>query len=557
MTDSTRTALDRVGALARLPRGFHALDGMRKVDAILSLDDPESFVHGLSADVLFLLLHDIGVTDCLELVALTTPEQRLVFADIDCWRGESFQPDRFDEWLDLLTAADHDVVVETVGQADPELLVSYVLEKVVTIFDRTEEDSIQEHEQIYNLLYTPDRDFVLVLPPEATEGDEAVKNLGRLIDLLYRFDPVFARAIVMSARIGLPTENVELAAHFRRGRLADLGFPEPGDAHELYAPIRVETVRAQIEAQPRPSVPEFGERLAWGLVRRPSREMAFLDACLERAEQVERIGRDIGYCVNRAVVASPEGILLRNVERVQSIADRVRATIGLGLEYLADGEVEVGARLLDAAWAMQLFQTGHALAADLRRRGRALQSRARGLLPQALEPTLEALEGHPQPQLALADGRTQPFRSLAQIHQVGGLLGRQEELCDAFERAFGFTLEQYERHDFTGIGEDDRLFITLETLARTLLAHVAAGRDPSFEPLDPSDLPSVLSRLHELPALAKDLATRVGQGADRVLPAAAASLVEALQGLPLDGPLDGRFLSGGLLLVRGLAETGT
>jgi hypothetical protein len=80
----------RNGALSYLPEGFHRLNGTRKVDAILSLEEPESFIQDLAPDAFYLLVQDIGSTDCTELLLLSSLEQRQVFSDIECWQAGEF-----------------------------------------------------------------------------------------------------------------------------------------------------------------------------------------------------------------------------------------------------------------------------------------------------------------------------------------------------------------------------------------------------------------------------------------------------------------------------------
>ena len=85
-----------------------------------------------------------------------------------------------------------DEAADTVAGMDPELLVNYLLLHAHTILDRTEEDDIHAYENAWNLVWTPDRDFVLVMAADLDE--EVTGRVRRLLELMYRRDLVAARA---------------------------------------------------------------------------------------------------------------------------------------------------------------------------------------------------------------------------------------------------------------------------------------------------------------------------------------------------------------------------
>ena len=215
----------RARALRRLPDNFQRLSGSAKINAILDLSDPESFIRKLAPDSLYLLLREIGVEDCLDLIPMTTPEQRQAFVDLDVWRGAELDTGELDSWLAILSAAGGEqLVVDTVSDLDPELLVDYLLHHAVIVLDRTEEDEIEAYEQHYIHLRTPDQDFVIVLPP--TEEDE-VSRVTRMVDALYRGGLKRARDLMFACKTGLRLENEELAYRFRTGLT------------QIYQPMRV------------------------------------------------------------------------------------------------------------------------------------------------------------------------------------------------------------------------------------------------------------------------------------------------------------------------------
>ena len=438
----------RSGALAQLPPNFHELSGAKKVDAILDIADCGDFVAALAPDEFYLLVTDIGREDSSDLLMLSTTEQRQALLDIDCWRSSELDLGLFDEWLDVLAAASIDVLVDTVKGLDPELVVTYLMSNVHAIFNRMEEMEIEQYESNWDLHWTPDLDFVLVLGVGAAD-DETFAHLKRMVDLIYRIDLPFARALMFSCKAGFLIEAEELAFQFREGRLADMGFPAPEDAHALYANIRVDAVKAQLEEQTVLKFHEDHERLDWALVRSVRRDGSFLTRCVELMSQPDRFATDFAHCVNRAVVASPEGVVMRDTSRIQRIAANVHATLSLALEFLADGDEATGQGLLDRAWCLQLFQVGHALAVRRAVRARKLRERAHGMFDAATEQTLTGLLSVPQPRRF--DGNNfVPFSLVSELQAVDAVLDKAERVADVFERDLGFTIARLDSHDFAG-----------------------------------------------------------------------------------------------------------
>ncbi len=542
----------RVSALSRLPGAFHALSGARKVDAILSLEDPAGFVQSLAADELYLLVTDIGIVDTMELIAMSTTAQRRSFIDIDAWRGDELAPEALDEWLDVFADASNDLVMDTVGGLDPELIVAYLLTHTHELLDRTQEDEVVQYQSAWDLVWTPDREFVLVLPGGLDQ--EITSRIRRMLELLYRRDYIEARALLFSARTGLRLEQEELAYRFRRGRLADLGFADREEAHALWAPIPLDALRAQLDSQVPPQIYAEGERLSHALVRVGSRP-AFLNDCLAGLERPDRFVQDFALCFNRAVVASPEGIVLKNSKRLDDIARRLHATISLALEHLADGDPDRGASLLDRAWCTQLHQAGHALAVERARRARAIEQRAEGLLDTITAKVVAGLLMTPTPRRwDPATDAYHAFETRAHLTDTDAVLARAEALIGLFEDKLGFSLEAYRSHEFAGLAEDDRLFIDFDVLTRTLLAHVAAGGAPSFEPLSAAQLDALAAAVGSLGTTAASLAAQLGGGAATpAFETAALRLQEALVA-PSDDPMTRRVLSTLVLIDRAAIE---
>ena len=546
MTRTDLSAPFRVGALAALPPGFHELPGARKVDAILDQPDPGAFVQSIAPEELYLLVQDIGLSDCVEIVALASPEQRVAFIDLDCWAGDKLDLEQLDTWIDVLEEGGGDLVTETLGALDPEVLVDYLLTTTDAVLDRSQEMDINAAERNRTVLDTPDFQYKLVL---SQRGVEQSRQLARILDFVYQHDQALARNVLTSAQNGLLIENEELALHFRNSRLSDLGFSSPEEAHALFAPIRIDELRAELDRQAPPASAAAGAPLSFALARVVTSSL-FLDLCAKDLPERDRFVREFALCTNHGLVVSAGGLALRDLDRVVDIARDVHATISLGLEYVAGGDLTRGVEVLSRAWVIQLHQAGHALASRRAKRARDLARRGGGLFEEPLEELLRALRQIPRPRIVDEKGRASVPASLGDLVAADRLLAAGEATVHVFETSFGFSLERFRAHEFAGVAADEKPFVRFATLARTLLAHVAAGDEPSFEPLGAEALRAVLARRGELGAVAEALAERLGGESRSVLAAAADSLTADLSLMPEGAAPDPRFLSGVVLAAR-------
>jgi len=471
-----------------LPERFFELSGSKQIDALLNVDKPRELIQSLPSEELYFLIHEIGPQDCTDIISMSSRKQRKAFIDLDCWLGDTFDVSDFHRWLDIIKASSIHSVTETVGTLDPELLVNYILLNTHMIFDRSEEDDIQAYQSQRDVIYSPDREYALGIPPQTRES---VDRLAFVIDQMYRYDQDTARNILRTAKADLRIEAEEMAWQFRTKRLCDLGFPEPEEAHVLYAPIRVQELLASLEQEtPRKNTdPEIP--LGWSLAKAKNAG-EFLDECYHALEDTSRFVQQFVLCVNRAIVASPEGIALRNLDRVNAITKGVHSTISLGLEHLAKGDLATGKAILERVEFVHLFQVGHGLTRVLADRAHKLKQRGGELFDEETTQLISALGCRPQPKMGMHQGQWIPFRTCAGIALVSKALTRTETLCTVFENSFGFTLERFEKHVFENIPESQRPMIDFKTLGRTLVAHIALDHAPSFEPLEAAHVKALI-----------------------------------------------------------------
>jgi len=545
---SEKQTINRISphASLALPDRFFDLPGAKKIDALLNVENPKELIQSLGSEELYFLIHEIGLPDCTDIISLSSSKQRKAFIDLDCWMGDSFDIADFHRWLDIIKASSIHSVTETIGALDPELLVNYVLMNTHMIFDRSEEDDIQTYQSHGEIIYSPDREYALGIPAQTRDS---VERLAFVIDQMYRHDQARARNVLRTAKADLRIEAEEMAWRFRTKRLCDLGFPEPEDAHVLYAPIRVQELLASLEKEKPPHSTDPAIPLGWSLARARNAG-PFLDRCYHNLNDNTRFLQQFVLCVNRAIVASPEGIALRNLDRVNSITQSVHATISLGLEHLAKGNLATGEAILDRVELVNLFQVGHGLIRLLADRAQKLRLRGGELFDEETTQLVAALCCRPQPRLGMSQGQWIPFRTCAEVAEVSKALSRTENLCDVFENSFGFTLERFQEHGFKNIPESQRPMIEFKTLGRTLVAHIALDHSPSFEPLEADHAKTLIRDSADILDRVTKFAAELESNTQSLLNEMALLLVQELPSRSTVDEDDLRALSSVLLIGR-------
>src|SRR5262249_9401788 len=153
-----------------------------------------------------------------------------------------------------------------------------------------------------------------------------------------------------------------------------------------------------------------------------------------RPDQRQRLDEELRYLVNCALVA--EGADPGDMEAIRRVAQMVRNTLGLGLEFLGAG--------LGGGSAKYVFQIGFSLALRLKFRADPLARPPVAVIPGG-EPgfpeqraTLVALRRkRPGRQASDENSPAEPFRSLAGIAEAEGSLARAEQQVAIFAALLG------------------------------------------------------------------------------------------------------------------------
>ncbi len=441
--------------------------GSERLNALLTADDPAGAVAALTFSEVFDLVHAVGFEDGNELVALATPEQLRGCLDLDGWNKDALDAPALVPWLTAILDAGYEKVGEVWAGLDSEFRALW-LQQHTTIFDASfEEEPRDDDETLF--MATPDRFFTIGLL-----GDEQTQRITQaLVEDLYRADADLARHTIMSARSEPAAELEEMSYRWRSGRLADIGYVDFYDALDLFKPLELNDVTigegsqdALLDATPSTlPAPIIEEMLGRN----------FLAAALGRLDsdsEAERVQNSILVLVNRVLAAGRAKPGQAEVLRRGALY--ATATMSLGLESVARGDLDRGAAGLRSIGALRLFRVGFTLTRRLGRLATVLTSRAGALTSPGREVVAaigaqrplfpRAVENPPRPGL-------RPIETAADIRALAEVLARVTMVIALVER-MGL--------DPAAIAAGPEPRPTLEHFVRTALCRLAI--DAAFSP---------------------------------------------------------------------------
>ena len=425
------------GPLARLRAQLAAPRGVRRIDALLSMDDAAGAIAALSPSEVFELVQEVGFDDAADLIHLATPAQIQGCLDLDGWNRDQLDVAPLKPWLAAVLDAGFEKLGQVWSGLDAELR-ALIVQRQVKIYDVTLDEGPADDDD-GELMPTPDRFFIL----ELLGDDDSRRLVMRLVEDLYRADADLARHTIMAARSEPPPELEEQSYRWRSGRLADLGYVDFYDALDLFRPLDADKVhigegshdRAIDEPARLPVI------VAEQVIGRSFLARAM--SAIDDAAEAERLENALMTLVNKVLAAgrAKPG----QAEVVRRGALYATATLSLGLETVARADLAragaaaglPGTTISDAALLARaqqalrtigmgrLFRVGYTVTHKLARLAQALAPRS----VTAGSPARELVAGlcSPRPLFARAADEPplpgmRPFEASADLRRAGELL---------------------------------------------------------------------------------------------------------------------------------------
>lgn len=463
------------GPLARLRAQLAGPRGARRIDALLSQEDAKSAVAALSPNEVYELVHEVGFEDAQPLIELATPQQIRGCFDLDAWNKDQLEVPALKPWLAALAEVGFEKVGEVWAALDAEFR-TLVLQRQVIVYDTTLNEGPEEDND-EPIMPTPDRFFLLELKGD----DETQRLIMTLVEDLYRADPELARHTIMAARSEPPAELEEMSYRWRSGRLADLGYVDFYDALDLFRPLPADQVSIGEGTQDRP-VAEDTSRMplvvAEEVIGRSFLARAM--AAMDDESEAERLEQALMVLVNKVLAAGRAKPGQSEVMRRGALY--ATATLSLGLEVVARGDLERAKQALSSIGFNRLFRVGYTVTHKLAKLATALAPRSVTAGTPARE--LVAALCSPRPLFARAadeppQAGMRPFESQADLRRAGEILTGLT-LRVALVESLGV--------DVVAMGTAPEPRPDLDDYLRTALARSVVGGDLRAEALSQADL---------------------------------------------------------------------
>lgn len=333
----------------RLER-FMGLPAKKKLEILTADPGAEGLVRGLPLQDFYLTLKELGEDGALKLLSFGSSRQVLFCIDMELWQKWDYRPEQGFRWLTLMRGLGEERATEQMRLLDPELIVLIFVNEITVGGGLG--DLIDSDERLGEWDHSFDGVFMISFLNKKHED-----TVKWMLDLLHRNDQGLYASVMEGVKNELPPELEELSYQFRNGRLADLGFPSPEEAMEIYAPIMPESF-----------VPSQGKDpvVSDESLPVPAGEDDSLFQRLLTREEGEKARLELRYLLNSALIAEGEEIADR--EGAERVMQRVHGRLNLALEYLTGGDEEEAIAIIGREYLKTLFRLGCGIVVRLRKR---------------------------------------------------------------------------------------------------------------------------------------------------------------------------------------------
>lgn len=498
---SDQTSLELRRQATELVRQARNESGMEFLDRLLQHPQVEELLTALEPHEFYSLVLSVGKSDSYDLIRYASQEQLQAIVDLDLWVSGTFSPERFEQLLGIAATAGEETVANLIESLEDNQLGIYLLRRCTVMartMDPDQEDSIADMGQT---ILTPDNLFYLILPA----GNTWYGTLKSFIEAAYYIDR--QRTVeLLSSCTGEDAQILEEEEkRARDSRMTTMGFPSLEEAEHLFHyvnPIKTrEAIRSKLDHLA--EMPYPGDTLLPALLKLDVKQPAFLGRVMQRTMELglptDRVLRSMVSLGNHIIMWETKDNLA-DADTTAHGLQRALRLLSLGLEYVAEEDVEIGVQVLRRVKATTLFRIAYSLTMWVREKARKLASLAGQesgffLFDPPLDDTIKgAAQFLPMYFEGLVDddrNTLKDFETLAELRKTRAAL-KQAEGVDMFVRqALRLDVKALELQ----VEKDLRPMVTHTTLMATALVNGLLGVEPWLKPVPAQDLPKIVDLL--------------------------------------------------------------
>lgn len=479
--------------------------GKERVQTIFLSEHPESLVQSLPEQEVFLTVKEVGEKDCLELIALTTPEQFQYLLDLEFWKRDQIDPEKVLHWIEILLESGEKKVVQFIRTTDPEF-IALLLKKFLRV-TTMDGEAIEMVDRLP--LFTLDQFYFVDF-----KGVRTREVFEPFLRAFYRIDHEGYLRLMDALICELESELEETGYRLRNGRLNDYGFPDFEEALEIYQFIRPDILLREVSSS-KSKLAEPLNKASSFFYLTFQEEGPFFSKVLSQIDapdEIDRLKQEVTSLCNKAIVS--EAIDLSNLSGMERAVKKAYHYLNLGLQYLSQEEEGRAIEVMRSLPIQKIFQCGVSLTLLLRKRAEMI------LNGPWFEGDREPLVLLDPPYLDMMDGvlRKRPtfyrngthddFKDLQDLRATDAFLERIESVLSFFEKILQVTLRSIKEMDLSKCHPGRWQEITFSTILMTALVNkILTGRF-RFEPIERVLLKDLLSSLFERDAEGKGTLNR-------------------------------------------------
>lgn len=292
--------------------------------AIFEAEAPEQMVRQLPVQSLFMVIKQMGLSSCCDLITMASLEQCRLLTDLDLWHGDTLNEDALWEWLALTDEADSLEVLQKVVKCLDLKLVAILIGKYVES-QTFEEPTDQPPGPGF---HTPDKGHTWI--GITTENPDHHFLIARLLALIFETSAELFYQLLQTPGVATLSMLEEESFQERAKRLAAEGVPEPEVAAGIHAPYSLADAKRDLASRERGRVIEDVRAVEPLLYE--ARATRLFAELLRRVSDHEAIEMEFTYLLNAAVVRF--GVDFSDQEQVLLLCEKMKGAINLALEKL-------------------------------------------------------------------------------------------------------------------------------------------------------------------------------------------------------------------------------
>jgi|GEM_PF-2742392 len=482
-----------VNALSNVERLdlLNHLDYRKKYQLLRKTDEMVRLMRQMPAEDLFFTVEAAGRTDAMDMILAATPNQLTQIYDMTCWDSDNFNEDELLDWIGYMIQIDMERAIRKLRTVDITLII-LMISKYIKVWRHDWSDD-RNAEHIMKLMTFDDVYHFEILDPQSKKNE----RLAVFLKALYRLDLKLYTEIMETLVWELSSNLEEHNYRLRADRMSDQGYPEYLDSIGLFTRVSPAQEKKKFTDEPlvKKEIRPVEQTLPVFYAEIIKNESFLTETLAALPDQVRlSIRNELVFLANRMLVARK---CLADLERAKTTLDETHRTCSLGLQYLAEGDINRALAALVKLPLTKIFQVGHSLTLDLGQRAQNFHAnyienvslRAMSLISSPAREVLTSLMRKPPLYYAGADPDSpsmdaKPFESHEELERASLLLSRVEFLFDLHFNVLALNAAEIVKGRMD-IGLDPLdPDMRLVKVFLTVFANADLGLEASYSPLE-------------------------------------------------------------------------